>query len=182
MRYNTETDMVEIYYNGQWNTWLHGTMQSYYLYKQGDYMYDRTGGYTSYAYRASHQTSINTGSPTLTYETSCMKIHMSVSNSIGSVYAEQKIDVTNYTKLYIKWIKDFATTTIGSGWVYFGLSTQKSNNHDEVIHSAITNGSNYKSTEYIDITNLTGDYYFFIALYASNGSEQLVTVTDIWME
>ena len=46
VRYNSDTDTVQISYNGTWNDWKAGNMQTVYLYDKGDECTDVTGGWS----------------------------------------------------------------------------------------------------------------------------------------
>ena len=44
IRYNPETDKVEIFYNGQWNPWKTAGLQTHYVYNLGEFVMDMSNG------------------------------------------------------------------------------------------------------------------------------------------
>lgn len=97
MRYNPETDMVEIYYNGIWKEWKSGNIQATYLYRDGEQVVglDNTGA-------------LNGGGQypaiaTFTLNENTMDCNISAAGSIGTVFVGpmEKIDLSNYNRLYL---------------------------------------------------------------------------------
>lgn len=67
IRYNADTDTVQIYYDGTWNDWKAGNMQTVYLYNNGDECTDVTGGWSVSTANSSNGTaSVTKGSDKMT--------------------------------------------------------------------------------------------------------------------
>ena len=121
VRYNPNSDMVQIYYNGVWVDWKAGALQSYYAYKNG-------------INSAEFQKYQSEGDGSVEFNGDYISL-VSVPHAGGTTYPRMvyaPIDVTNYTKLKLK----YKVTSINSGNVTLGLKETMSNSLSEsIVHT-----------------------------------------------
>lgn len=166
MRYNPETDMVEICYNGVWENWKFGNMQDLLLYYYGDENTALTGGWSAYAYKTVTSNS-TVFTPTITKESNRMKVSITGTSSswyYGSVFADKTIDLTNIKtiEIVVNSVKNIGT----SGNMWFFVTSTKENNYDELAKATITKDGTYT----IDVTGLTGNHYVCFGFNAYNNT------------
>lgn len=162
MRYNAETDTVQIYYNGQWKDWKVGNMQDVYLYNYGEDNTVVTGGWVAYAYRNSGASS-TAKAPTLTLNSNSMRIAISSSSwSKGAVFAENLIDLTDYTSIEVT-IGGSSGFGDNDGTMYLNVATSKQNNYEYETRKGMTS----IGTHTFDISSLTGSYYLCFDISAT---------------
>lgn len=168
MRYNSETDMVEIYHNDNWNNWKSGDIQSDKLYFYGNENTELTGGWTPYAYKTSSSSSA-VSAPTVTKKEKYMKLSKTVSGSnwlFGSVFTENAIDLTDYEMLKLKVIGVQGANGGTSGSISLNITSTKSNSYSVTKSLSITSDGEYA----IDISSLTGNYYVCFAVARTSGT------------
>lgn len=176
MRYNPETDMVEIFYNGVWNVWENGNMQNLFAYNYGDENAVVTGGWSGYAYK-------DTGSgssvklPTVTKESNRMKIGITGTSSawyFGSVFAEKPIDLTNYKTIEI--VVGTASLNSNTGGGGFSVATTKANNYTNAKIVNITGTGTYT----LDVSSLSGSHYLCLSVRAgASTAEQYYYISSV---
>ena len=157
VRYNPETDMVEIFYNGVWNEWKQGAMQitDLILYDYGDEKTSLSGGWQPYAYIPSGASTSTKKLPTITKNSSNMKFEITGGTSsksvLGALFAENSIDLTNYKTLKIS-----LSSISGNGW--FAISKNKKDLYDEVKSGNLVTGVNT-----LDISTIQGEHYIVLS-------------------
>lgn len=167
VRYNVETDKVEIYFGGKWTAWGKAVgFVTHFIYNQGDQCTDLTGGWTSSGYSYTGYTfsggKLNSSNMTLN----------GVGNSKGQVLGTvEPIDLTNYSTLNISvqsaqvdgdvacWI-----SVIGSKVLAYTNKVSKTGSH----------------TISVDISNKEGEFY--IAFAAFNSGSRNVAINKVWLE
>ena len=122
------------------------------------------------------------GSPTLTKNADSMNYiaRNGVGNIGGSITTAKKIDVTNYTKLYIEYICSAPSNK------RVGISTQRtySNNNFGYVAEISLQDTSTKTIDFVNIANNTGEYY--VQHYFNNNNSQSKSVNftlySMWME
>lgn len=129
VRYNEETDMVQIYHNGEWVDWKFAGLQAYYIYGDGNEFADKTGGWTTSGYSAYSGASISG---------TVSKLENGISLSVDEVTTDVRkyvivgteniIDLSNHNKLCVSYNwggEDFVTevdiSSVSSGYVSVSL-------------------------------------------------------------
>ena len=176
MRYNPETDMVEIFYNGVWNAWEVGNMQNLFAYNYGNENTAITGGWSGYAYKDSGSGS-SVKLPTVTKESNRMKIGSTGTSSswyFGSVFAEKPIDLTNYKTIEI--VVGTANLNSNTGGGGFSVTKTKANNYANAKLVNITGTGTYT----LDVSSLSGSHYLCLSVRAgASTAEQYYYISSV---
>lgn len=169
MRYNSETDMVEIYYNDVWQVWKFGEMQNVSLYYNGDENKVITGGWSSYAFGSGGTTTATTLS--LSKESNAMTMSLSTGSTwyAGAVFVENTVDLTNYKSLEVV-VSDMSYPNKDRGDIRFGVTTKKESGYSTVKDLSSYHGTLAKGTKTIDVSDLKGNHYIYFAIDAGGGS------------
>ena len=134
MRYNPDTDMVQIFYNGEWNDWKSGNMQTFYLYKDGEINTELDlSGYTWSTYSKT--------APTKNLSNICVSLPSRTSGTTCSIFGtDDLIDLTKYKILGIEYsYKDTVYTlevsveAVTSGYVFCALVSKNTSFHSMYI-------------------------------------------------
>lgn len=134
---------AKIYQGGAWKELIT------YLYNKGNECTDLTGGWTAYAYKSSNSGS-NPYAPTLTKDEKSMTISLHSAYEVyrmGSVFAENVIDLTNYNYICV----NVTALSIAFG---FGVVSTKANNYTQIASMSLSVGLNK-----LDISSLSGSQY-----------------------
>ena len=153
MRYNVETDMVEIFYNGVWQEWTSAELQQYMIYNYGE------------EFR------------TLTLSGECTKGADNIrvgnentsSGQLGVLHTNDKINLSRYKTLHIEGtFAQLNNTTMRAGFV----NAKNSNDQISEFVGNYTSNQNgtivgkWSSTKMtVDVSNLTGEYYLRVTGY-----------------
>lgn len=153
--------MLEIYYNGIWNEWKSAGLQEWLIYNYGSVIEPLTlSGVANYQSE---------------YIQLCQK---TTGSTIGLLFSENKIDVTNYNTLnvecYAQVIPDSSSSNFSFGFTDTIVSndpTYTGNNYSindttKTVDDLIT----------IDISEIKGSYYLAMQGYRSN-----VNIRKIWL-
>lgn len=98
IKYNTDTDTIQIYYNGKWNDWKSGNMQTMYLYNSGDECSDVTGGWSvSTANSSNGAASVTKGSAKMTLYAPYMGGVSSAGSGQAVAFTTNPITITKST-------------------------------------------------------------------------------------
>lgn len=153
------------YQSGSWVDW------AVFLYNEGDECTDLTGGWTAYAYKSS-----NSGSkpyaPTLTKGEKSMTISLYSAHEdyrMGSVFAENVIDLTNYKYICV----NVTAMSIAFG---FGVVSAKTNNYTFMATMRLSVGLNK-----LDISSLSGSQYICF-MQGGHGGNASVTIDKVYMQ
>ncbi len=157
VRYNPDTDMIEVYYNGKWNPSVKANMQSMMLYNRGEDNTAVTGGWNGYAYKAA-TSGASVAAPTVTNSSDGMRVSLNSSSTVGGVWTGKAIDLTNYSAIKVTCDIDAA------GEFYLGLSAMKENNYTATVKISVS------SDCVMDISNITGSYYILFQLYRTTAT------------
>lgn len=165
------------YQGGEWVGWIT------YLYNSGE-ISELIGGFTSYAYRHSGSGSTEV-KPTQTNGTDSitLKISLSSGSAAGSCFGNNKIDVSAYSKLCIHVTSASNDSSGGSSChTKFGLTSTRASGYSPVAAMEICKQDQTVKNEtfYLDISELSGSYYFYITLYGSRA--QNMTFTKLYFE
>lgn len=163
-----------IYKNGAWvDLFL-------YLYKDATIYGNIVGGLNAYAYRPSSSGSdVIKPDVSMTASGITVSIKHGANGSAGSLFATRAIDVTKYKTVNLH--VDNAKISDYDGFIRFGVTATRANNYVVTAAKTILNkvGNVSGETFSLDISSLTGNYYFFINLY-SNG-DKTITFSSWWL-
>lgn len=189
VRYNAETDCVEIFHLGSWVTWRNVGIQVLYLYNAGDENFDVTGswiakgkGYSSSAFSPT--------TPTITKNDTSMTFALSSgSYKSGTVCTQNLIDLTNYKTLTISYSASvpYKSSTSVNLIIFSGFTGYSEWVHIEnLVHSDSTGSGQQQvvnETIEINIASIYGEYYVGIFGWTStfSGSVQC-TVYELYLK
>ena len=161
MRYNAETDTVEIFYNGVWQEWTSAGLHQFLIYNYGEEIIPLLY-YSTY-----------------TKNNSNIVVANEVSNgSGGTIVTNTKVDVKRYNTLHVK--GTFSTLSHSGSNIRVGVVNN--NNMSDAASDFVGNyfeksGSGYSSSEIeVDVSNLTGEYYLRVSAYRAK-----CIVEKIWL-
>lgn len=161
VRYNSETDMIEIFYNGVWNVLMSAGLQEWLIYNYGSVVVPLT--LKSFA----------------NYKTDYIQVCAKQSASaIGLVFSTNKLDVTNYKTLNIEVYAQTLPDSSSSNFS-FGFTNAIVSNDPSYIgeHYAINDvAKTVDGVISVDISETKGSYYFAAQGYRSN-----VNIRKIWL-
>lgn len=117
MKYNPDTDTIQIFYNGIWNDWKTGGLQTHYLYNLGEFVIDMANGvYMTSEAAWTLSVFANTESGLYIPSLSNLEQKTIITNDI--------IDLSNYSALVIEYTyggtnykKQVDISTISSGYI-----------------------------------------------------------------
>lgn len=160
-----------IYKNGEWVS----LETKRYLYKRGDECTDITGGWsaTTLVYGGDGSAYMM---GTVRKNTDSILLDCSSSGQYqASVGTLKKIDVTNVSKLYLECT---SVATVSNGYYDFGLITGAGN----LKNVAVARAKIVYGEASLDVSNITGSYYVFVAINSAYGTGACATILDVWME
>lgn len=157
MRYNSETDMIQCLFNGEWFDVMIARLQNY-LFKNTDF--------DTYAYRGSSDSSAvnNLVSPTISNVSTDGEAFTLTGaskqnyNSFGCIFTKEKFLLTNKSKIII------VCTRNSTGDCYFRATQSILNNYPHTKSFKLSSGTNE-----IDISDLEGEHYVGLS-YVMPGS------------
>ena len=156
VRYNEKTDMVQIYFGGEWVDWKYGNMKAFYLIKNGAVIGENAGGLIGRKCGLGSATKVvpivNGASASIT------------TSGEGTVFNEIAFDATKYSKIYMEYK---IASTHANSIVQMGFSStnteRDSFEHDLLAsHSGVVDETFVKE---IDISTINGMQYLFAWLY-----------------
>jgi hypothetical protein len=163
VRYNEETDCVQIYYNNKWNCWKSAGLQGFAIYSDGKFNVSITSNTeASTVYELSNNGGI-------------AKRAISSGESYYSNILTSAFDMTNYSKIILNVTRAQTLTDTDTIDMYrIGVSGATSAPGDGGYSNFITyakfDGSPGTSTIELDISSLTGAYSILIYSRAINKS------------
>lgn len=185
VRYNEQTDMIEIYYNGEWKEWKSASLQAFYLYKDGNEIVDVTNGWSNVKYddkyynpslttitKGASYIELTTYSPNTTYE------------NIGTIvlYTTNKVDLTEYSKIGIEYELNCNNLYTSRG-CHLDVSSTTPVLNGSSSSTKVADLTQDTSIVYGDITNISGFQHIFVLLY--NGSKStkkdILHIKKIWL-
>ena len=171
------TKSPKIYQDGEWRGWIT------YLYNSGE-INDLIGGFTSYAYRHSGSGSTEV-KPTQTNGTDSITLKIALGSNgsaAGSCFGNNKIDVTDYSKLCIHVASASNGSTGSTCHTKFGLTSTRASGYQPVASVSICDQDEKVTDEVfsLDISELSGSYYFYITFFGSR--TQNMTFTKLYFE
>lgn len=162
MRYNSDIDMVEIFYNGVWNEWKSGELQKLIIYNYGSVVtpIELSGVYS--------QNSDN-----------IILSNTQQTQNGGVLSSKDLIKVTRYNKLIIK--GNFDLTTLASSNIRIGFvsANKTSDNASDFIGEYIdyvTVADPIKTEFILDTSEIIGEYYLRISGYRAS-----ITINQIYL-
>lgn len=199
VRYNEETDMMQIFYRGKWvdlidkanlseDFSLSGLLQllaekyfpsTYYLYHEGNECEAITGGWVyTFTGDKTNQKTIVLGDDGMIFTTP-----LNSSGATGDwISAEKAIDFSNFTKIYIDIT---VNTAVGSPCIYlFYSSGTDTNTGGYVATNSISSANVVTGRQTIELaipTNARGIYYFTLRTGINNSLYTLGKVHNIWV-
>lgn len=176
MRYNPKNDKVEIYYNGAWHEWKLGNMQTVYLYNEGEEVVELDlTGYTI-------DNNCTRCVPTRNEDTISLTASSSTKYSNATVFTKEKIDLTDYTRLYalmtnngIDYQLEVDVTNISEGYI-------------AVTHQRSADSVSVCAERLAVISNKTSSFNSYVIAQTSKqinaaGTAQLTTyLKKIWVK
>ena len=148
---------AESYQGGEWKAWI------VYLYNNGDECENVSGGFEGQAFKPSGVTSSSITYPTFTKNADSMTVSIS-QYYYGQVFAKNSFPLDDISAIEVV----YSNASTGT----FLVTDTKGHGYTAAA-SAKPSGS---GTAVIDVSNLTGDYYFAISMAYTAGS---VTIHEI---
>ena len=156
MRYNPETDKVEIFYNGQWNEWKSGNMQTLYVYN-GENLTEFNGIFEDYR-----------GTISKVEYSSYMALTFPTYNS-GHTMMGTIVPITipkDKSKLCLKY------TLSGSNFL-FGIASSKIVGTTSFTKSILLNTASNITTVELDVSDYAGMNYYIVFAGSNNAKFNL---------
>lgn len=159
IRYNEDTDKVQLLFNGIWTDWKNGNMLKKYLYVSGNECGDLTGGY-AVGYYSNHCTGAKvTNDNYLQINISGDKQY----NTYAWVTTKKLINTTGYTKLKAKFYTSKATLKAALSLSQQYVAGAQSNVTNIAYPAVVVKTDSLASTSpievEIDISAYQGNYY-----------------------
>lgn len=160
VRYNHETDMIEIFYNGIWNEWKVAGLQEWLIYNYGSVIESLTLKHNAI------------------YQSNNIELCVKTSGStIGVLYSTDKIDVTKYNKLNVECYANVVPDGYSSNFS-FGFTDNVVDSNPTYVgnYHLVATSSTVDDVISIDISEIKGSYYLAMQGYRAN-----VNVRKIWL-
>lgn len=136
-----------------------------------------TGGLAVYPYLPSISGSAPTA-PAFTQGDNFFTLELDggVNGKGGALFTENALDLTKKTTLYLE------VASASGGYITFGATGTKANEFEYAARKTVTSSSDgiENTTLSLDISDLEGSFYLFIALFGSY--EKNIRVTKWWIE
>lgn len=157
---------AKIYSDGAWKEWVQ------YIYNVGKINTTLTGGLKAYAYRPSSSGS-SIGVPTVTLGDTYITL-TEADDYAGMYSTESKANLTDVSAIKI----DVSSLTVGASgsYVRLGVVSDRKDDYTPVAAKTISG----KGTASLDVSELTGSYYVYIALYGND--KKTIKFTRWWLE
>lgn len=159
IRYNNDTDKVQLLFNGVWTDWQNGNMVKKYLYLSGDECGDLTGGYIV-GYYSNHCTG------TKITNDNYLQINISGDKQYATyawVTTKKLVNTTGYTKLKAKFYTSKstlkATLSLSQQYVAGAQSNVTNIAYPPVVVKTDSLASTSQIEVEIDISAYQGNYY-----------------------
>ena len=169
MRYDPDTDKVQILFNGVWTDWQNGNMVKTYLYQSGNEYVNLTGGYVV-GYFSTHCTAKKpSNSEFLQLNISSTKEYY----TYAWLITKNKISTIGHSKLKAKFYTSKDTLVAGIGLTSSYLAGSQTNSASAYPSLAITRkyvGSTTQIEIEIDLSAYQGTYYVVFGVNGSLGS------------
>lgn len=171
------------YLSGSWNelttksylnnSWVDWYVWDGYLYNAGDECTDITGGWKSVAYAGGAEGSLYAQPPTVTRNTSSIKVTPIYQSTAGIVRTTNLIDFSKYDNLEV--VVSALKRDISSSKVYGAYIYAIDENDNYVATQEITS----TGTQTLNISSLDGLHYAAIFVYQGGSTAPYVTFTSI---
>lgn len=157
-------------YIGNGTSWeLMNYIKEVYLYNNGDECTDISGGFSSEALRPAGYYGSSVLYPTLSKGATSMSVSIP-QYYYGAVFSGNAFSVTDFNTITIKYSSN-------NGGVTLGITTSKAHYYS-IAKSASLSGTSGTAT--IDISSLSGNYYFVASLSGNDGNNS-ITINEIVM-
>ena len=152
IKYNPDTDTIQIFYNGIWNNWKTAGLQTYYLYNLGEFVTDMDNGVYKTSEAAWNLSAFDNSESGL-YIPSLGDLDQK------TIITNDIIDLSNYSALVIEYTyggtnykKQVDISTISSGYIEAYIS----NFHGDIVSSF---GITTSKTNFIDNISVGDSFY-----------------------
>lgn len=180
VRYNADTDTIQVYYNGAWQDCLKAQMQQFDIITNGKIQLD-SGKINAYAYAYSGAPTGTATAPTISEITGAIQIKESWNQSEGSRYGSAFLtpafDVTNWDKLVLDF--DAHAANQYCEW-YFGLTPSVANNYVKSCGHTWYNSLTLEKE--LDVSSLEGNYYLVAFVRGANNTSSYLNIKNVYLK
>ena len=191
VRYNSETDFFEIYFENEWHNWKSAGFQKLWLYNYGNEYVDEIGGWTLGTFKSGGAViDTTTGSATRTATKNGDNIYVAAnipttaaSLASATAFTTKAIDITNYSRLIIH-SKNNTTK-----WQYiklFNKNPQGAGLYDNYkSFNLTTTGDLYQTfdiTEYNGLTWIAIQSLGYSGDSGGSSGSPAITMYEMWLE
>jgi len=189
VRYNEETDMVQIYFGGVWTDWKSANLQAAVLF---DGEYQNNFSMTPYSYGCANIYSVassnydyaklKTPNAQITDNILCCSMSNTTSYYLGTCFSNA-LTRGSFTKLYVVMDTSSVSNYNNNARVCIGVSNSISNGFSFVDYEMYSNllPSNETVLEF-DISNMNNTFYFAVAFGGVGTTSYSINIKEIYVK
>ena len=168
MRWNPETDYIQILKDGEWVNYEKAGLLRKYLYFNGDTKDEITGGYSASGWKIG---GVNASNPT--FNSNNVELNTSGTEKVEVMATVNMIYLTDKSKIHFS-----IHTTSGANGIFYGLSTSKTISDFANLKKTGSITGTYQDYT-IDVSSISGSYYIWAFVYGTSGTGY---INEIWYE